>query len=228
MVGTVWLWLLVGLAAATLAWLAYRYILRPWVLRWGATAEEARQYLPGDELVPRPHVTHTHAVTIDAPAQAIWPWLVQMGQSRGGLYSYDWLENLLGMDIHSADRIVPELQGLQVGDMVSLRRGNVPAFLVHAIEPGRALVLRARAPRTGRPATLQDPSPLAAETTWAFVLIPKGDGSTRLLVRQRVAHKGNLLAGAMWELVELASFVMERRMLLGVRQRAQRARVLAG
>jgi hypothetical protein len=97
-----------GLAAfgAGATW-AYLAAVRPWHLSWGATAEEARRPMPGDDEVPRAALDATRAVTIAAPPEAVWPWLVQMGQGRGGFYTYAWLENLGGMDIHNADRIVP-------------------------------------------------------------------------------------------------------------------------
>jgi hypothetical protein len=87
------------------AGIAYWFGLRPWHIRWGATDDELARPLPGDEIVPRPRKWSTRAITIDAPAEVVWPWLVQIGQGRGGLYSYDWLENLAGCDIHSADRV---------------------------------------------------------------------------------------------------------------------------
>jgi hypothetical protein len=94
------------------------YFLRRAGLRWGTTDEEVHKPLAGDEVVPRPMLESTHAVTIDAPAGQVWRWLVQVGQGRGGLYSYDWLENLADLDVHSAEEIVPELQDLKVGDLV--------------------------------------------------------------------------------------------------------------
>lgn len=157
-----------GMAAAGAAALsAYILVIRPWHLRWGATDAEVHQTLPGDDFVKQPRYVSTHAVTIRAPAAAVWPWLVQMGQGRGGLYSYDWLENLVGCDIHSADRIIPELQNAEVGDTVRLvpEDSSFPlAFDVAVIEPERALVLR----------TPGDPDASMAagypDATWAFVL----------------------------------------------------------
>jgi hypothetical protein len=104
---------------ALLPW-AYVLIARRWHLRWGATDEETRKALPGDELVPRPVAEMTRALTINAPAREIWPWMVQMRAGGGGLYSYDWLENLAGLGIHSTDRIVPEYQDLKEGDVFPL------------------------------------------------------------------------------------------------------------
>jgi hypothetical protein len=93
-------------------------LVRARSLRWGATYEELNTALPGDELVPDADLTATRAVTVDAGAGDVWPWIAQLGQGRGGFYSYDVLENLVGLDIHSADRIVPEWQGIEVGDEV--------------------------------------------------------------------------------------------------------------
>jgi len=107
----------------------YAFALRPWMLRWGTTREEAGRALPGDELVARPRYQQTHAVTIQAPPARVWPWLAQLGQGRGGLYSYDWLENRFGCDLRSADRIRPEWQRLEAGDTVRLVPEDFPAPL---------------------------------------------------------------------------------------------------
>ncbi|HEY7362445.1 MAG TPA: hypothetical protein VH642_16635, partial [Streptosporangiaceae bacterium] len=105
-----------GLAAAAAA-LSYPWLFRRQCLTWGATPEEAARELPGDDLLASPDVIATRAITIDAPPAAVWPWLVQMGSGRGGVYTYDWIENLFGLDMHSADRIVPEWQTMRVGDV---------------------------------------------------------------------------------------------------------------
>jgi hypothetical protein len=104
-------------AGALLPWV-YLLLVRPWHMRWGATDEEVRKSLPGDELAPHPTLESTRALTIRAPAKEVWRWLMQLGQDRGGFYSYDWLENLADLAIHSAEEIVPELQNLKVGDLV--------------------------------------------------------------------------------------------------------------
>src|SRR5215212_4605652 len=96
-------------------------VLHRWRTRWGATPDECRRRLPGDELVPAPDWSYTHAITIDAPRSAVWPWLVQLGQGRGGFYSYEGLENLIGCDIHNVGEIRPELQRLRVDDQVRMR-----------------------------------------------------------------------------------------------------------
>jgi hypothetical protein len=201
---------------------AYVAVIRPWQLRWGATPSEIDGSYPGDELIVHPTLTHTRALTVDAPPAAVWPWLVQIGQGRAGLYSYDWLENLVGCDIHSRDRIVPELQRLDVGDVVSMRRGDVPSFTVAAVDPERALVLRARDPDTGGIVDMAARVPLAADSTWTLALRPVDGGATRLIERMRLVLRPRVGDRLMWEAVELASFVMGRRMLLGIKERAER------
>jgi hypothetical protein len=124
-----------GAAAA-----AYVLVLRPWHLRWGASAGEARQHLPGDEIVPCPRMETTRAITIEAPAERVWAWLVQIGTGRAGWYSYDVLENLLGLRVRSADRILPEFQQLAVGDVIPAAPPPYLGFRVQRVEPPRALV----------------------------------------------------------------------------------------
>jgi hypothetical protein len=109
---------LVMLATAVLA--AYLRILRPWHMNWGATDDEAHGPVAGDELMPGAGIVATRVVEIEAPASAIWPWLVQMGPDRGGAYTYDWIERRVGIDIRNVDRIIPEFQDLKVGDEVQM------------------------------------------------------------------------------------------------------------
>jgi hypothetical protein len=181
----------------------YLLVIRPWHLRWGATEDETRRTLPGDELVPQPAWESTRAVNIWAPATEIWPWLVQMGQGRGGLYTYDWLENLAGLDIHSTNRIIPELQHLEVGDSVGFSAEGEPT--VAAIEPNRLLALH-----------------ISSNFSWAFVLEEITERTTRLILRSRIdAKPRQLFALAYSLLVELPHFIMERKMLLGIKERAE-------
>lgn len=201
------LWALIGggLAAATV----YRGILRPRLGTWGAAPHEAEQALPGDPLVPDPDYATTRAITIHAPTDAVWPWLAQIGQGRGGFYSYDGLENLFGLDIHSADRIVAAWQHVDVGDSVRMappeRFAGTARMEVARVDPGRALVLRSPSDVPG--------DPVAA---WAFVLASVDASTTRLLVRTRLkGHPAFLL------LLEPVHFIMEQKMLRGVRQRAE-------
>ena len=108
--------------------LIFSPVIRNWYNSWGAADDEVNQSLPGDELVPAPMLGYTRAITIHAPAARIWPWLAQMGQGRGGLYSYDGLENLAGCKIHSLEHINPELQNPQVGELIRLGPQGYPCF----------------------------------------------------------------------------------------------------
>jgi hypothetical protein len=199
----------VAVASAVAAGVA---VLRARYLRWGATDEEVQIALPGDGLVLRADVTATRAVTVRAAAADVWPWIAQLGQGRGGFYSYDFLENLVGCEIHSADRIVREWQPIDVGDEVKLHPDM--GLTVAAVEPGRALVLRGGVPM-GEKASPYD-------STWAFVLRDGSGGTTRLVVRERYGYS-RWWARFIVEPTELISFVMSRRMLRGIRDRAERA-----
>src|SRR5215211_9144648 len=178
------------MAVGTLLPWVYLLIVRPWHMNWGATDEEVRKRLPGDELVPQPALESTRAITVRAPAKVIWRWLVQLGQDRGGFYSYDRLENLAGADIHNVDWIVPQMQHLKVGDFVPMAPGEwgVPmgGFTVVAIEPERAVVWR-----QGWPHDVEKLSTSEAESRsiWAFVLEEVDEGTTRLLLRERSGLK---------------------------------------
>jgi len=179
---------------------------RQWCLSWGATDEEVARTLPGDDLLAGPDIVSTRAVWIDAPAGEIWPWLVQMGPGRAGAYTYDWIENLFGLGMHSADRILPQFQDLKVGDAQRLgKRG--PVLRVSVLEPERALVMRSD----------------DGNWIWAFILVREGTG-TRLISRNRIAVPGAppAVRALNTYLMEPGSLIMERRMLLGIKQRAQR------
>jgi hypothetical protein len=181
-------------------------------LRWGATDNELNVTLPGDELVPTADLTATRAVTVRATSDRVWRWIAQLGQGRGGFYSYDFLENLVGCDIHSAERIAPEWQSIEVGDTIHLH--PEVGLVVAVVEPGRALVLRGGVP-IGR-------TPAPYDFTWAFVLRDQADGSTRLVVRERYGYSRRW-ARLLVEPAELISFVMSQRMLRGIKERAERA-----
>lgn len=188
---------------------------RAHLLRWGATDDEIAAVQPGDDLIVDANVTATRAITIQRSPDVVWPWIAQLGQGRGGFYSYDSLENLLGFDIHSADRVVPEWQQVEVGDEVRL----APTVGLKAVivEPGRALVLQGSLPIARRP---------PFESTWAFILCEQPDGTTRLLSRERYGYK-RWWAALVVEPTQAASFVMSRKMLLGIRDRAERGVVSA-
>jgi hypothetical protein len=183
---------------------AYKRILREPILTWGATPDEAERRLPGDELLEDADIVATRAITIDAPPESVWPWLVQMGPGRGGAYTYDWIENLLGLDIHSADRILPEFQDVEVGDVLGFRPGE-PGMRVEILEPAHVYSSRAE----------------DGKWVWTFVL-DRANGGTRLLSRNRIATRGASLGGRLGMIVmEPGSLVMERKMLLGIKQRAE-------
>jgi hypothetical protein len=187
------------LIAGAVAPAVYAAAVVPWMRGWGATETERSRALPADELIPHPGVESTRAVTIDAPVEEVWPWLAQLGQDRGGFYSYEWLENLAGCRMHNADRVHPEWQERQVGEPVMLHWAH------------------------GTPVTRFEPGRLLALGDWgAFVLEPLGAGRTRLLARGRTPR--GLAALVYVLLVELPHFVMERRMLLGIKDRVERSR----
>ena len=179
---------------------------RPWCLSWGATDSEVRRDLPGDDLLTAAGIVSTRAVHVDAPSSAIWPWLIQMGPGRGGAYTYDWIENLMGLGMHSADRILPEYQKLAVGDAQRLgERG--PVLRVAELEPERSLVFRSD----------------DGNWVWAFSLVPDSAG-TRLISRNRIATPGASRFAQVLNryVMEPGSLIMERKMLLGIKDRAER------
>lgn len=200
----------------------------PWLRRFynrrGATDEELQRPLPGDDLVASPKLGYTRAITIDAPVEQVWPWLVQFGQGRGGFYSYDTLENVVGCGIHSVDRLLPEHQQLAVGDLIRSGRDTQPCWQVIDIEAPHYLVLMgAGTPARPEVPEIVDRAPARDDvaSTWQWVLEPVDDGErTRLIVRQRLTYKAN--QAWLWHLVEPLNFVMEHRMLQGIRDRAER------
>jgi hypothetical protein len=180
---------------------AYRTLLRRPILTWGATAAEAVGNKPGDELLPDPDGSSTRAISIAAPPEAVWPWIAQIGPSpRGGVYSYDWIENLLGLDIHSVDRILPEFQNPRVGDSIALGDNRME---IARLDPGEVLSFRSD----------------DGNWVWTFFLAPEGSG-TRLISRNRFLLPG---MGARIGMVALepGSLIMERKMLHGIRKRAE-------
>ncbi|BEL06012.1 hypothetical protein Q0Z83_042030 [Actinoplanes sichuanensis] len=192
--------------AAGVAAAAYSPPARRWYLTWGATSEEAAGSLPGDELLAEPALQSTRAITIDAPPTAVWPWLVQMGSGRGGAYTYDWIENLFGLDMHSADQIVPQFQQLAVGDVLPLGPDG-PGVRVAIFRPATTLSFRSE----------------DGNWVWTFHLSPDGLG-TRLISRNRIAAPAASWANRMATrfVMEPGSLIMERRMLLGIKERVER------
>jgi hypothetical protein len=198
--------LLVLLALAVVYW----FPVRRWFRRWGTTHDELTRVMAGDAILVNPTHTTTHAVTVDARPDDIWPWLVQMGYQRGGLYSYDWLDRLFGfLDRPSATRILPEFQHLSVGDRILL--GPRESLTVAALEPCRALVLSYNAHRF--------------EWVWQFGLYPIGVRRTRLVTRGTERVPKTAGGWLMMRVMEPAAFVMTRRMLLTLKQRAETGEV---
>jgi hypothetical protein len=198
--------------------------LRPRMLAWGSTGEEAARHLPGDDLVPDAQYATTRGITIQAPAEAVFPWLVQLGQSRGGFYTYDALENLFRLDIHSADRIHPEWQNLQPGvDYVSLDPRQTMKMTIVELQAPRTMVIRTGAPDEA-PQAPGDFFKGEIAGTWAFIVEPLDKATSRLIVRWRSAWGPTTAARlAAPTLLEPAHFIMERGMMLGIKKRAEAA-----
>jgi hypothetical protein len=180
----------------------YQRRLRDAILNWGATDAEAHARLPGDELLEQADGVATRAITIAAPASAVWPWIAQIGPSpRGGAYTYDWIENLLGLNMHSADRVLAEYQNPQVGETLGYGTNRMR---FERVEPRRVLASRSE----------------DGNWVWSFVL-DEHAGQTRLISRNRF-RLPSLTARVGMLPMEPASLVMERKMLRGIKQRAER------
>jgi len=187
----------------------YWFPVRGWMSRWGATPTDLTRVMTGDALLIDPMYSGTMAVMVNVPPEHIWPWLVQIGYQRGGLYSYDWLDRLFGyLDRPSATRILPEFQNLAVGDEIPVGRG--PGWPVAALEPNRALVLDMR--NMG-----------AFDWVWQFGLYPVDENRTQLVSRSCVRTR-SVWARLATYAIEPAGFLMTRRMLLGLKQRAEALR----
>jgi hypothetical protein len=207
------------LSGVVLAWLILIYIalvlaIRPWTIQWGTTAAERAMALPGDQLVPAAHYRIDHAITINAPRTAVWPWLIQIGQDRGGFYSYSSLENAIGARVSNAERIVPEWQSRRVGELVRSappnwmggRFGSDLGWKILELIPGQAIVL---------------------EGWGSFALLSVDDSTTRLLIRTRgpgLPRIGTVVLSPLGLLAfEPAHLIMERQMLLGIKRRVERS-----
>lgn len=202
--------------------LLFSPVIRGWYNRWGATDDEINAALPGDDLAPHVRLGYTRAITINAPAATVWKWLIQIGQGRGGLYSYEGLENLIGCDMHNAETIVPALQHLKAGDFVRLGPPGYPQYKVVEVCPTHRLILTGADPKTGETLDCSRPlPPVYTISNWVFVLKQCKDGSTRLIVRSRLDYNPTVMNDLLWHLMEPINFVMERKMLLGIKQRAE-------
>lgn len=204
-----------GLLGIGAAGAAYALAVRPWHLRWGASDEELTMPLPGDEVKPDAGINITHAITIDAPPEAVWRWLIQIGQGRGGFFSYDWIENLFDLEIHNVYEVKRELQELKIGDFVRAahkgwlggRFDDKAGWFVTDLEPNRHLVLR-------------DKIELGS---WSFILRPLPDNKTRFIIRARGDRPASLLRWMFHlSVFEPAHFIMERKMMLTLKELAER------
>jgi hypothetical protein len=203
--------------AARIAFALATPFLRRRRQRRGARDEELPQAFPGDELVPGPRWQYLHGITVKAPPSMVWPWVAQLGQGRGGFYSYQLLENLVGCHIHNADAVLPGFQGISVGDPVHIHP-QMPPLRVAIVEPGRALVLHANPSAAGAG---QD----APELSWAFIIRESEGRHSRLFSRYRTDYGPGwavALGYGPW-IVEPISYVMDLKMLAGIRWRAERA-----
>ena len=183
---------------------AYHLGVRPHLLRWGASDLEVAGAFPGDDHIADPQLVSTRAITVEAQPRDIWPWLVQMGDGRGGLYSHDRLDMLFGyLQAPSAEVVLPQYQDLAAGDVIPIGRG--PDWLVTIVDPERALVVE----------------PQGAELTWCWRIIPTADGHARLVSRVRSRVGKRWLLWALAPAIDMPWFVMERQMLRGIARRAE-------
>ena len=200
--------IIIGIVIASIAIivLVYLCVIRYWHQRWGATNAEVESTMLGDNEVKNSTDVTTRAVIVGAPASDIWPWLIQMGYRRGGMYSYDWIDRVFGiLDRPSAKEIIPEFQHLEVGDVVPM--GSGPNWPVRAVEPNRLLLF-----------VIEEPG---VHVTWSFLLKETDEHHTRLIlrVRTRIAMKPALRL--LTPVTDMGAFLMVRKMLLGIKQRAE-------
>lgn len=196
------------------------HMLAPWKrrarLRWGARDDEPPESLPGEDLIPHPSWEYTYAISVALPAEEVWPWIAQIGQGRGGFYSFELLENLVGCRMENVDEIVVELQAISAGDPVRLHP-KAPPLHVAALEVGRSLVLRGASEDEEQPET---------DNLWGFHLIDDGGPEQcRLIVRGKAVHSSALVDRLFFSplLLEPIGFVMNREMLYGIKERAEHA-----
>jgi hypothetical protein len=196
-------------AAAALVVLVAVYValFRPWHMHWGATPDEVRRVMPGDSLVQDPLEVTTRAITIDAWPVHVWPWLAQMGKGRGGLYTYDWLDRVFGvLDAPSSDTLLARFQTIRAGDTIPI--GGSPGWPVAIARPNELLLLDVRQ--------------AGAHVTWAFLVEPIAPTRTRLIMRVRARLPNTWRRPLLIAVLDPAEFLMVRRQLMGIRDRAER------
>jgi hypothetical protein len=190
-------------------------LARPWHMRWGATEAEVREVMPGDDIVHRAQFNATRAITIEAPPEQVWPWIAQLGYGRGGFYTYDLVDNA---GERSADRIIDEYQHLEVGDLIPMfheSHGLAIAYKVDSLQVNEWMVWVHR-PHENQP----------SDSTWSWRLTRLPADRTRLVTRMKQDYRWQTPRLAMFNLVlmEFGDFAMERRMLKGIKARAERVR----
>jgi hypothetical protein len=225
-----WTLIVIGTLAAllVLALVVVPLLAQPWYQNWGATPAEAKAPLPGDELVPHPKAVSTRAVTIDAPPEVVWPWIVQVGMKRAGWYTYDWFYDMTGssgfVDGHSSDRIVPVLQNVKLGDTISIN--SAIGYKVAVLDEPRAFVLLSRGgAKPGETYELGHEPAEYMNTTMGWVLEPLPGNRTRLILRILADGAGTAHTITSAPPLEMGGGVMSRANLLGIKQRAEAAYV---
>ncbi|MCA9047851.1 MAG: hypothetical protein KDA89_03940 [Planctomycetaceae bacterium] len=218
----VYIWIAVGIVVFCLL---YTFVLRPWHMQWGTQGDETTRPLPGDDIVEDPLAIATHGITIRASAEEVWPFLVQIGQDRGGFYSYDWLENLFGCDIHNVEHVVPEYQNLQVDEGVRLHP-KAPPLKVIELEKNRVLLI---AGGTRFLDGVRDTSFLRLHLypaySWVFVLDEQPDRTTRFIARVRARWNTGFVGFCRNRLfLEPAHSIMQRKMNYGLRDVVEAAK----
>lgn len=181
-------------------------LLSPWMDRWGSTPAERMQEMPGDRFLTSPARTTNRGITVNAPVEKVYPWILQLGADKSGMYSYTWLENLVNCKMAKDETIHPEWQNLTEGDLMKMCAGDFapPPYIVAEVLPDQAV-------------TFGHQNNNAWEETWQFVLLPQADGSTRLITRTSTN-----MTGGIWEVIRPISFVMERKMLLTIKGLSER------
>lgn len=211
-------------------WFVYRGVILPKIRYWGSTQEDRAKSLPGDELVPKPPILiMNHIITIDAPPEKIFPYFVQLGQDRAGFYSYDWLERLSGFGIYNSYYIHPEWQHLQAGDLVTFHKNGM-GMRVHSVDPNHTIVLitdsrdRNHPLPPGKWEFFPVPEGKFVAWNWIFHLEPEGAGKTRVYSRTYATwtNTNPFLNFALANAFELPSDIMDRKMLLKIKEMAER------
>jgi hypothetical protein len=201
---------------------AYVGLIRPWISRWNATDDELLKTQPGDEIIPHPLLNTTRSVLIQAPAEKVWPWVVQIGFGRGGFYSFDQLERAAGLKgLRSAAEIDPNLQKLKQGDTIHI--SPVTPMTVEVLKRNRAMVLHTiMSPFTAQPLDPRNPPQPWLDWTWSFLVTPLNEYTCRLASRVRAVYAPYFLLWPLMALgVEPAAFIMDRKMLLTIKERVE-------